>query len=527
MRYFLGGEEMKKLDKILALMVAVVMVIGLIPADTFAESKVSEEKGKVQKSIKLVEEQGTTDVFNIEGLDWPEYKAMPDYDISIPAPGRLATKEEANKAGFNDPNIEGGIWWINLDTGKVLEKNKDKFGHGKYAAEMYIIFPGENNAPYVSNITINGQDNLVYSGQTNRNYIWLRTEAFKVNGLANYDKVDEAIANIPKDLSEEYYTVESVAAVEKAKAAVVRGLEITKQNEVDKMAENINKAVKNLVRCQDIVDIGLNSYFYKLDEGLFRGAYNGKQIKAVPIVKNIAGEVLKAGVDYKVTYSNAKRVEVGLYTFTVKGIGKYRGNKECILIITPKAVSNVKVRLGAYNNNGGGYDDAYLTWNKSKGADGYYVYMRRPNIKDNAWKPLGRVIGTSLLKKDLADGYKYEFKVLPYVERQFYFRTTGNFKVASVQTLMKAKINTVKKYNNERTRLTWTNVKGVTGYQVMVSANGNTRYFTINSPAANAKVVRNAKTTFKVRAYKDVKNNSGKTVRVYAPWSDGKIFTLR
>ena len=277
----------------------------------------------------------------------------------------------------------------------------------------------------------------------------------------------------------------------------------------------------------EVENISLNNYFYKVKDGVFRGAYNGNQMKAVPVVKNAKGEVLKAGVDYKVTYSKDKRVAVGAYTFTVKGIGNYKGEVTSKLIITPKAVSNVKVRLGAYNNNGAGYDDAYVTWNKSAGADGYYVYMRRPNIKNNAWVSLGTVKGNTLLKKNLADGYKYEFKVLPYVKTDINYRTTGNYKLADVQTLMKAKINTVKKYNNVRTRLTWTNVRGVTGYQVMVSAKGNTRYFTINSAAANAKVVKNAKTTFKVRAYKDVQNNSGKTIRVYAPWSAVRTYTLR
>ena len=345
---------------------------------------------------------------------------------------------------------------------------------------------------------------------------------------ADYSKVDAAITKIPTDLS--IYTDETVAAVNKAKDAVVRNLDVTKQAEVDEMAKAIEDALIALevkegnVPVRNIGTVSLNSYFYKVNDVTFRGAYNGNQMKATPIVKNEKGEVLKVDVDYEVTYSNDERISVGAYTFTVKGIGDYTGETTCKLIMTPKAVANVKVRHGAYS---GGYDDAYVTWNKSVGADGYYVYMRRPNIKDNAWVSLGTVKETSLLKKDLADGYKYEFKVLPYVQDNMKYRTTGKFKVADMQTLMKAKINTAKKYNNERTRLTWTNVKGVTGYQVMVSAKGNTRYFTINSPAANAKVIKNAKTSFKVRAYKDVKNNSGKTVRVYAPWSDDRIFTLR
>ena len=61
---------------------------------------------------------------------------------------------------------------------------------------------------------------------------------------ADYSKVDAALGNIPKDLS--IYTKESVAKLEEAKEAVVRDLDITKQAEVDKMAEEIQKAIDNL-----------------------------------------------------------------------------------------------------------------------------------------------------------------------------------------------------------------------------------------------------------------------------------------
>ena len=464
---------------------------------------------------------------SISGLDLPEYDASPDYDINIPADAkfRLATNYEVERYGFNSDRIENGIWWTYTETNKILDKKWGRFDPGEYVAEFLLIPDYGYRFPEKSQMTINGSNGMIYGIEMTVDYLHIITKPFTIEERANYDKVDAALAKIPADLS--IYTAETAKAVTDAKYAVKRDLEISKQAEVDKMATDIENAVAALVKKEvgkPIGTISLSNYFYKVNAETFRGAYNGNQMKAVPIVKNEQGEVLKAGVDYKVTYSSDKRVAVGAYTFTVKGIGKYKGEKTCKLIITPKAVANVNVRHGAY---AGGYDDAYVTWNKSEGADGYYVYMRRPNIKDNAWVSLGTVKGTSLLKKDLVDGYKYEFKVLPYVQDNMKYRTTGNFKAVDMQTIMKAKINTVKKYNNERTRLTWTNVKGVTGYQVMVSAKGNTRYFTINSAAANAKVVRNAKTTFKVRAYKDVKNNSGKTIRVYAPWSDGKTFTLR
>lgn len=63
---------------------------------------------------------------------------------------------------------------------------------------------------------------------------------------ADYTKVDEALATVPQDLS--IYTDETVKAVEDAVAAVKRGYKVDKQDEVDKMAADIEAAVKALVK---------------------------------------------------------------------------------------------------------------------------------------------------------------------------------------------------------------------------------------------------------------------------------------
>ena len=61
---------------------------------------------------------------------------------------------------------------------------------------------------------------------------------------ADYTKVDAALATVPKDMSN--YTSETVKAVEDAVAAVKRGYKIDKQDEVDKMAADIEAAVDAL-----------------------------------------------------------------------------------------------------------------------------------------------------------------------------------------------------------------------------------------------------------------------------------------
>lgn len=93
---------------------------------------------------------------------------------------------------------------------------------------------------------------------------------------ADYTKVDEALATVPQDLS--VYTDESAKAVEDAVAAVKRGYKVDKQDEVDKMAADIEAAVAALVeRPAD---------YAKVDEALARvpedlSLYTDETVKAV------------------------------------------------------------------------------------------------------------------------------------------------------------------------------------------------------------------------------------------------------
>lgn len=70
---------------------------------------------------------------------------------------------------------------------------------------------------------------------------------------ADYSKVDEAIANVPKDLT--IYTDESVKSLQDALDSVIRDLDFTHQEEVDAMANAINKALKGLVKRSNSIEI--------------------------------------------------------------------------------------------------------------------------------------------------------------------------------------------------------------------------------------------------------------------------------
>lgn len=62
---------------------------------------------------------------------------------------------------------------------------------------------------------------------------------------ADYSRIDEAMTKIPEDLS--VYTEESVRALETAKEAVVRDLDESRQEEVDRFADNLVAAIHELV----------------------------------------------------------------------------------------------------------------------------------------------------------------------------------------------------------------------------------------------------------------------------------------
>ena len=495
------GDKMKqgKTRKVISLMIALVMVITMIPANAFAMGKADADDGARAVNESVVKSTGKLDIKNLENGRYVVHGDMVKIDKK--------TKSMANNAINHNVilTVKDGRYDITLDFRGI--KIGDKFG---YLGELKYFLSGYKIDKFGRPIG-KTQKATIETLQRDKN-----GKLIKDMYGTNYPDL-VTFKMIPEALKDGYVPLKVFVPVMDSIAAGLGDQEVF-------LKLDLNTITKKPVEQLKVGNVSLSSYFYKVKDGTFRGTYNGNQMKATPVVKNVNGLILKAGSDYKVTYSNAKRVAVGGYTFKVEGMGNYKGVINCNLIITPKAVSTVNARLGAYE---GGYNDAYVTWNKVAGADGYYVYMRRPNIKDNGWKSAGVVTGNSLQKKNLFNGYRYEFKVLPYVKAGINYKTTGNYKVVAVQTLMKTKINTVKKYNNERTRLTWGTVKGVTGYQVMVSAKGNTRYFTINGTAANAKVIRNAKTTFKVRGYKDVKNTSGKTVRVYAPWSDARTYTLR
>lgn len=168
----------------------------------------------------------------------------------------LANAKTALDAIPNDPN-----YGLSLDVIKeklAKAKELEAAGGDLYTTESWNSFTA----------TIAGIDYLLENGFETQEKVELYIGYLDTNtaGLtyidADYTAVDEAIASIPADLS--IYTEESVAALNAAKDAVVRGKNITEQAEVDAMAKAINDAVAAL---EKIDDSKLD--FAKLPDGVY------------------------------------------------------------------------------------------------------------------------------------------------------------------------------------------------------------------------------------------------------------------
>ena len=263
----------------------------------------------------------------------------------------------------------------------------------------------------------------------------------------------------------------------------------------------------------------------QVNSSTYKTEFTGKEISVEPVVKDENNQVLEKDKDYTLELDKEKILKPGAYTLTVKGIGKYKGTISNKIVVTPEPVKNAAVRLRA--KNPGGYNDVYVTWDKSEGADGYQIYMRRPE-KTSKWTLVKAVKGTedSYVKTDLASGYKYQVKVIPYVySDDVKYRTTDGYKRLNVITLKKASRPKVVK-SKGAAKVSWNSVVGRSGYQIAVTRKGKTSYYKTANTSRTFNF-KNTKVTYKVRAYKTIKTSSGKDFRVFGPWSDSRSFTLR
>ncbi len=243
--------------------------------------------------------------------------------------------------------------------------------------------------------------------------------------------------------------------------------------------------------------------------------YTGSAIAAPTLtVKDSKGNTISSS--YYTVSGLTKKKSVGRYKVTITFKGNYSGTKTLYFTIVPKAPSSATATLTSYYGQTKGYDDVKFSWSKVTGASGYNVYYKKST--SSSYTYLTRTTGTSIRKKDLADGVKYYFKVVPYYKSGDSRYTSLSYKTASVYTLKKLATPTVSK-NGTKVKVKWKNISGETGYEISKSTSktGTKVVATYKTTSGTYKTITATKGKtyyYKVRAYKVV----GKT-KIYGPWS--------
>ena len=141
-------------------------------------------------------------------------------------------------------------------------------------------------------------------------------------------------------------------------------------------------------------------------------AYNGKVRK--PAIKKIGGKALKSGTDYTAKWSNKSSKNVGAYTVTITGKGKYTGVTKATYKINPKGTSLKKLKKAK--------KAITVKWKKqsakmSKSRITGYQIQLATNKKFTKNKKTVTVKGykkTSKKVKKLKGGKKYYVKIRTY-----------------------------------------------------------------------------------------------------------------
>ena len=175
----------------------------------------------------------------------------------------------------------------------------------------------------------------------------------------------------------------------------------------------------------------------------------------------------------------------------------------------------------------GGYDDVCLSWEASKGATGYQIYMKK--YGDKGYKYVGKTAKTSYIAKDLADGSKYYFAVKPYYYNGENTYKAKGYKYTNIWTLKRVSTPSVKKYSKYSPNyvdVAWKKVPAAYRYEISKSTKKTGTYVVATTSSTSytyLKTTLNKGYYYKVRAYAEVYKN-GKYIKIYAPWSQVKYY---
>lgn len=280
---------------------------------------------------------------------------------------------------------------------------------------------------------------------------------------ADYSKVEEAIASVPKDLTK--YTEETVAAVNEALKAVVEELDITHQEEVDAMAEEIETTVKNLqYKPAD---------YSKVEEAIASVPKDlTKYTEETVTALNKVLEAVKRDLDImhqEEVDAMAEAIQEGVKNLALKSEEDPQPPR-----ITPPAVpKSVKAKSAAYNK-------IQISWKKVKNASGYEIYQY--NSKTKKYIKIGSTTKISYTKKGLTTGTVYKFKVRAY-RKESGQTVRGKFSAVVSTKPALTKVTGFKKGKIKKKAITmsWKKVSGANGYRILRATSKKGKYKVIKT----------------------------------------------
>ncbi len=225
--------------------------------------------------------------------------------------------------------------------------------------------------------------------------------------------------------------------------------------------------------------------------------YNGKINTPTVTVKDSKGKKLALNKDYTVKYQSGRK-NVGKYSVSISFKGDYKGTKTLYFRIIPAAVKNLKAIPSLTS--------VYLEWDKSKGVEGYEIYLDGKKLQLIRATDILSVTVNKINGKKLENGKNYIFVVKGY-------KKVGDEKIYSSSKKIKVTTKPKKAYISKISASSGKVTVKITkqschGYQILLSTNksfSNAKKVNLNSNNSTSytfrNLVRGKKYYIKVRAY--------------------------
>ena len=402
-----------------------------------------------------------------------------DYSFNYTLPvGEWVTLEFRNK-------FEQVALYVN-DTLVDTLGDDDKAGNNNRPMKATCMFPlakigSETNAfeGYVSSVTLNDVEILNYD--------------------ADYSEVEKAIAQANALEQNDY---EDFSAVTNAIEAVIYDLDITKQDEVDAMAQAIYDAIDALVEkgtLNGVQNVVATPTDYKTITLTWDAVTNATSY-IVERLDTITNEWMEISQTSEPTYVHAGVKTGKQYTYRVKVMND-EVESEYSEEVSATTSLNSEVQLSIAANGTKRFD---LSWTKVNGATRYIVYRKNG---DGEWKKIITLDKdtTTYISKDMAPNtYAYQVKAARYDSIERVMTNGSNIVEGIIEPQAMVPTNVKAKLSDNAITITWDKVTGMTHYCIYRSANGGAYHHlktTSSNTITNSSLKAGSTYQYKLRAY--------------------------